>query len=587
MGSSVHASIDVAEGDTSVEEGPSPPPVTGALTLRHLCCYGLMLVIGLLGGMVANELAWVEMGGFDPLLGRLDAWLNEPHDDPGHGGEYCADGLIVEGPARTGRNTLTFLALLMWTFLGVAIAADIFMAGIEQITSAETTKTVVLPSGEVRRYTITVWNATVANLSLMALGSSAPEILLSCIEIAGNGFYAGELGPSTIVGSAAFNMLVISAVCITAIPDGGSRSIKELPVFYLTAAASLLAYVWLIIILVYISPNFVEPWEGIVTFIMFPLLVYVAYRIDVGDDEPPGVYDDDPEGAEAAAPIGFDKSGREISKNDVCRVLALQTVEKLSGDEQLAAVASMLLPPQSRAYYRKARRDLIRTDCHLTCRATPVHDPRAWPPCASCLQAGMNSALGNGAHESESAEALRARILHLETTTTDARGEARVEWAQGKRTCREAQGHVELAIVRKGDPKVRCSVDYKSESGSATEGVDYEKAVGTVHFAAGEMMKTVTVKIYDDNEEEDDEHFNVQLLKPVHCRLGVTSVCDVTIQVRAECEPTAISVPSEAPQVLLIATRCHYSQSRMTTAPASCTSTLAKSRCTNRRTTRR
>jgi Sodium/calcium exchanger protein. len=59
-----------------------------------------------------------------------------------------------------------------------------------------------------------------------------------------------QLGPSTIVGSAAFNMLVISAVCVTAIPDGGGRLIKELPVFYVTAAFSLLAYVWLIFILV-------------------------------------------------------------------------------------------------------------------------------------------------------------------------------------------------------------------------------------------------------------------------------------------------------------------------------------------------
>lgn len=29
---------------------------------------------------------------------------------------------------------------------------------------------------------VAVWNPTVANLTLMALGSSAPEILLSCIE---------------------------------------------------------------------------------------------------------------------------------------------------------------------------------------------------------------------------------------------------------------------------------------------------------------------------------------------------------------------------------------------------------------------
>ena len=42
---------------------------------------------------------------------------------------------------------------------------------------------------------IPVWNGTVANLTLMALGSSAPEILLSIIEIVGNNFESGELGP--------------------------------------------------------------------------------------------------------------------------------------------------------------------------------------------------------------------------------------------------------------------------------------------------------------------------------------------------------------------------------------------------------
>ena len=38
-----------------------------------------------------------------------------------------------------------------------------------------------------------------ANLTLMALGSSAPEILLSIIEILGNNFNAGKLGPGTIL----------------------------------------------------------------------------------------------------------------------------------------------------------------------------------------------------------------------------------------------------------------------------------------------------------------------------------------------------------------------------------------------------
>lgn len=49
---------------------------------------------------------------------------------------------------------------------------------------------------------------------LPVLGSSAPEILLSVIEICGNNFEAGDLGPSTIVGSAAFNLFIIIAICI-------------------------------------------------------------------------------------------------------------------------------------------------------------------------------------------------------------------------------------------------------------------------------------------------------------------------------------------------------------------------------------
>lgn len=67
---------------------------------------------------------------------------------------------------------------------------------------------------------VAIWNPTVANLTLMALGSSAPEILLSVIETMNNliaGEIPGELGPSTIVGSAAFNLLVISGVCVVAV----------------------------------------------------------------------------------------------------------------------------------------------------------------------------------------------------------------------------------------------------------------------------------------------------------------------------------------------------------------------------------
>ena len=71
-----------------------------------------------------------------------------------------------------------------------------------------------------------IWNETVSNLTLMALGSSAPEILLAIVETIGNGMRAGDLGPATIVGSAAFNLFMIISLCMYVIPDGEVRRIK-------------------------------------------------------------------------------------------------------------------------------------------------------------------------------------------------------------------------------------------------------------------------------------------------------------------------------------------------------------------------
>lgn len=165
--------------------------------------------------------------------------------------------------------------------MAIAIIADIFMSAIAQITSY--TQRVKIPDAsetgykeiEVRR-----WNGTVANLTLMALGSSAPEILLSIIEIVFNDFKSGELGPSTVVGSAAFNLMVICGVCVIGIPSSETRRIKKLKVFAITAVFSVLAYVWLIIILVVNTPDFVDLWEAIVTLLLFPILVIFAYILD-------------------------------------------------------------------------------------------------------------------------------------------------------------------------------------------------------------------------------------------------------------------------------------------------------------------
>eukprot|EP00438_Fugacium_kawagutii_P024157 Skav213842 [mRNA] locus=scaffold315:319783:330023:+ [translate_table: standard] len=68
-----------------------------------------------------------------------------------------------------------YLVALLYCFLGVAIIADVFMSAIEKVTSVK--KQVMSKDGGGKKVTVKVWNDTVANLTLMALGSSAPEIL--------------------------------------------------------------------------------------------------------------------------------------------------------------------------------------------------------------------------------------------------------------------------------------------------------------------------------------------------------------------------------------------------------------------------
>lgn len=122
-----------------------------------------------------------------------------------------------------------------------------------------------------------------ANLTLMAFGSSAPEIILSVLEALKDlGNPAGDLGPSTIVGSAAFNLLVISGVCIAAVggTSGETKKIDDMGVFLTTAVASIFAYVWLYICLEIWTREEVTVVEAVLTLAYFFILLVLAFAAD-------------------------------------------------------------------------------------------------------------------------------------------------------------------------------------------------------------------------------------------------------------------------------------------------------------------
>ena len=196
---------------------------------------------------------------------------------------------MVPGVATlsTGLLAIAYGLCLIYLFLGIAIIAEIFMESIEKITAKQVIVTVIDGEGNERQRKVLFWNATVANLTLMALGSSAPEILLAVLETCTNlGQCPGELGASTIVGSASFNLLVISALSIYAVNEEndndedrdeemekGIKRIYDMRVFAITCTSSLWAYVWLWIVLL---DQEVYIWEGLLTLAFFFILIILA-----------------------------------------------------------------------------------------------------------------------------------------------------------------------------------------------------------------------------------------------------------------------------------------------------------------------
>ncbi|XP_067931552.1 sodium/calcium exchanger 3-like isoform X3 [Watersipora subatra] len=207
--------------------------------------------------------------------------------------EQCESWLLLPGENlwNDGVRGFLYLIAMLWTFIGIAKASDIFMMSIETITAKKRKISQWdAEREEVIEREVLIWNETVANLTLMALGSSAPEILIAFIEAltrlpttmeqVEHLRDEGNLGVFTIMGSASYNLLIISAICIVAPDLPETKKVSQFSVFLLTSGWSLWAYVWMLLVVKVISPGEIQIWEALVTLAFFPLMAITAYCQD-------------------------------------------------------------------------------------------------------------------------------------------------------------------------------------------------------------------------------------------------------------------------------------------------------------------
>uniref|UniRef100_H2Z6E5 Calx-beta domain-containing protein n=1 Tax=Ciona savignyi TaxID=51511 RepID=H2Z6E5_CIOSA len=397
----------------------------------------------------------------------------------------CNSGLILplinESIWSEGFRIFLYGVGLLWSFMAISIIADVFMCAIEVITSKTTE--VARPELEEGFETVKVrvWNDTVAKLTFMALGSSAPEILLSVIEIVGNNFVVGELGPGTIVGSASFNLLVIVAVCIYSIPDGEERRIRRMSVFFTTAFFAVFAYGWIYIVLVVNTRDKVDLWEACVTFGFFPLLVTLAFLADkdiCGKKTPkdkrleielgniaedtvlmrrPKSEDDRMNEVVSAFMRSMDKP-EQITEEDASNIAALkmQLHEIPLGNKHYIILLKDEMP-HSRAWYRvKASRDLFagqKINPHISSNLQRV-----------ILMHMVFNAYGHACpYSADQFDAVSCSVM-------------------------ENCGTVKIIVVRVGDISREARVRYETFDGTANAGDDYVATNGTLTFSPKQTM---------------------------------------------------------------------------------------------------
>jgi ELWxxDGT repeat protein len=195
-----------------------------------------------------------------------------------------------------------------------------------------------------------------------------------------------------------------------------------------------------------------------------------------------------------------------------------------------------------------------------------LHGIELWSSDGTELGTVMVSDIGPGSSSSGPDQLTAAESNLFFTATTDAEG--RELWAMpltggyvtatGGRTTEGNSGTraLQFTITRRGVSSGPASVAYSTVPGTASPGSDYDPVSGTISFASGETVKTVSVTIHGDTDSEPNETLFLTLSSPAGAALqdvtvpGVIDDDDPLADLAADIVQSAWS--SEAPRTVKV-----------------------------------
>ena len=345
--------------------------------------------------------------------------------------------------------------------------------------------------------------------------------------------------------SAAFNLLVISAVCIVGIPKGEIRRINDMNVFAVTCSFSIFAYIWLLIVLMAWTPNRVTLEEAILTFLLFPAVVILAYMADQG-------YFSKRKKGEGLGGTDEEIRGAVVGASEFPNELVAQTLKDVRaeyGDKIDDAQANKLVifrllgqKKKSRAEYRiEATRRMSKGKIPVKAKLSGEFDEEI-------VQNEMERARKMGIKVGRSSVAPSEK-LDVESkgedavdagsdTAGDADNGSVIQFSAAMHGFLESAGTIKVAVQRIGVPNQTIKVHYETRDGTASSGEDYIAASGDLIFNDGELVKDIPVTLVDDNQWEPDETFDILLTIPPQdqqasdfkgAKLGDPSISTITI----------------------------------------------------------